>query len=267
MQATRRLLCVLLAFAAPLAARAQAPPDAQPPPTTDVLAQAREHFERGKAQQREGRYDLAIGSYLASYQLYPLPEMLYNVALAYRLKGDREHALDYYERYLAAEPNGRGAGEARRDSEVLRRELAGRPVATPPPPAGRPALLAPKPPEPARPPPPGRPLRIAGIAVGGLAVIGLVAGLKFATDARALESDVEAEARRAETLGWTPAIDARVAQLIDEGNTAERRAATSFLLGGAAGLASGFLFYLGWRADVDVSAGEGGVAVLVRRCF
>src|SRR5262249_50079772 len=81
-------------------------------PASD-LAGARRLEKTGTEAFRAGRYDQAIASYQAAYELAPRPGVLFNIARAYHKKGDAKQALEYYRRYLADEPNGRIAGEAR----------------------------------------------------------------------------------------------------------------------------------------------------------
>jgi tetratricopeptide (TPR) repeat protein len=88
----------------------------------EVLAQARAHFERGSAFHATGDYARAAEEYGAAYALYPSPELLFNLGQVARLSGDRKAALDYYQRYLSVEPNGRASEEARRHIQYLSAE-------------------------------------------------------------------------------------------------------------------------------------------------
>lgn len=93
----------------------------------EVLAQARVHFERGSALHAAGDYARATVEYRAAYALYPSPELLFNLGQVARLSGDRKAALDYYQRYLIAEPEGRASDEARKHMAQLDPEQAERP--------------------------------------------------------------------------------------------------------------------------------------------
>jgi tetratricopeptide (TPR) repeat protein len=63
--------------------------------------------DRGLGHYRRGEYDLAIRDFQASFLLRPLPELLFNIAQAYRLQGNCNKALQSYSEYLRVAPNGR----------------------------------------------------------------------------------------------------------------------------------------------------------------
>ncbi|MFH0899056.1 MAG: tetratricopeptide repeat protein [Pseudomonadota bacterium] len=96
---------VLVVGVGPAAAQETVPPE--------TMRKARAHYKQGKAFHDEGAYDLAIEEYVLAYQLARLPELLFNIAQAYRLKGDTRKAVEYYRRYLEQEPEGRGSDQAR----------------------------------------------------------------------------------------------------------------------------------------------------------
>lgn len=117
------------------------------------LARARALDKAGTEAFRAGRYDQAIASYQAAYALAPRPGGLFNIGRAYHKKGDTKHALEFYKRYLADEPKGPVADEARGYVAALERSLPAAeatPAAPPAPPPESPA----KPPESAPPTPP-----------------------------------------------------------------------------------------------------------------
>jgi tetratricopeptide (TPR) repeat protein len=95
--------------------------------------QAEEHFMRGRAFHEAKDYDRAVGEYLAAYQLVPLPELLFNIGQVYRDQGSPQKALHYYQEYLAAEPNGRGRGEAEQAIGEIQAEIASEPAPPPEP--------------------------------------------------------------------------------------------------------------------------------------
>jgi hypothetical protein len=88
--------------------------------------QAKKAVAAGLEAQSAGRYDEAIGFYRQAYDAVPHPELLFNLAQAYRLKGDPETALGMYQRYLAIEPKGRVAADARRWVAELEKSVAQR---------------------------------------------------------------------------------------------------------------------------------------------
>src|SRR5215468_1047360 len=87
------------------------------------LARARALDKAGTEAFRAGRYDQAIASYQAAYALAPRAGGLFNIGRAYHKKGDAQHALEYYRRYLADEPKGPVAAEARAYVADLERAL------------------------------------------------------------------------------------------------------------------------------------------------
>src|SRR5687768_15339510 len=87
-------------------------------------ARAKQLVDDGLAAVDAGRYDDGIALYDEAYELVPHPEVLFLLARAHRLKGDRATALRYYEQYLAIDANGRSAKEARRWIETLEKEVA-----------------------------------------------------------------------------------------------------------------------------------------------
>ncbi|MGB8296483.1 MAG: tetratricopeptide repeat protein [Polyangia bacterium] len=66
--------------------------------------QARQHYEIGTQQYDLGHWDDAIREFEKAYELRPDPSFLYNLAQAYRRKGDNKRALDLYKNYLVKVP-------------------------------------------------------------------------------------------------------------------------------------------------------------------
>jgi tetratricopeptide (TPR) repeat protein len=254
---TRTLLLV-----AALLVTATAPALADQKRDEKAWREAKEHFKRGKRLHDSGKYDEAIVEYEAAYQLAPIPDLLFNLGQVYRLKGENAKAVDAYERYLQAAPEGPGASDAREFLAELRARNAPdpQPVEQPAvddrPPPIRPAI------EPVREPPiddpapladvdeprPGGGLRIAGIVTGSVGVVGIALGVKFGLDARAASDDISGVRDT-----WTLALDER----IREGERAQRNMWISYALGGAALATGGVLYWLGVSA-----AGDSAVAVI-----
>jgi hypothetical protein len=89
----------------------------------DPRVEAKAHFLRGQEHQRAGRYDEAIAAYQAAYAAAPMPGFLFNLGQVYRLKGDKRHAVEYYRKYLAAEPNSGPSVEAQQHIQSLSADL------------------------------------------------------------------------------------------------------------------------------------------------
>jgi hypothetical protein len=70
---------------------------AAPPTAEDLFAEGQRAYDRHD-------YALAIERWQESYRLSKEPGLLYNVAQAYRLAGDCEHALSTYRLFVTADP-------------------------------------------------------------------------------------------------------------------------------------------------------------------
>src|SRR5580698_2109861 len=90
---------------------------------------ARKHFQAGKRHHDAGEWDAALDDYLHAYQLDPSPAFLFDIGQVYRLKGARDKALDYYQRYLEAAPHAQGSEEARAFAAKLKAELDAQAIA------------------------------------------------------------------------------------------------------------------------------------------
>lgn len=72
--------------------------------TNDLTPTARELSNQGLRQYQQADYDGAIESFLGAFALSSNAGLLFNVAQAYRLQRDCQHAGEYYRRYLDAVP-------------------------------------------------------------------------------------------------------------------------------------------------------------------
>lgn len=225
---------------------ATAPARAEP----SAKGRAKQHFKQGKALQDTGKYDDAVAEYRAAYDLDRRPEMLFNIAQVYRLGDHKQPAIDYYQQYLAAQPDGPGAREARQWIAELTRQIE----------ADRPLPIEPA--QPAQPPivplasPPPRsesepraltatrsspPLRIAGLATAGAGAIALGFGVVFGIKARSAADTISNHQGP-----WTE--DER--HTFEAGQRANRTMIVGYVAGGALVATSGVLYYLGARTHV-----------------
>jgi tetratricopeptide (TPR) repeat protein len=92
------LIVALAVVLVPLAVRADAA-------TTSVPARARTLAERGRAAHSAGDYAAAIAAFTQAYAMAPAPALLFNLAQAYRLRGDCDDAALMYRRYLDTDPS------------------------------------------------------------------------------------------------------------------------------------------------------------------
>jgi hypothetical protein len=67
---------------------------------------AKEHYKKGTAAYNLGKYAEAAQEYELSYRATLDPALLFNVAQAYRLAGDKKKALTAYKSYLRSAPDG-----------------------------------------------------------------------------------------------------------------------------------------------------------------
>src|SRR5512140_2241109 len=94
------------------------------PPSPAAVSAAIKRFENGRRLANKGDYAAAIGEFEQAYQLDPKTVHLYNLAVTHHLKGDRDKAIDYYHRFLAAEPDSKLAPDAERYALQLEAEAA-----------------------------------------------------------------------------------------------------------------------------------------------
>ena len=115
--------------------------------------QAKQHYENGSKQYDLGHWDEAIREYETAYELRPDPSFLYNLAQAYRRKGDAKRALDLYRNYLVKTPKSPLRVEIEERIKSLQKQIdeansakpalpALEPPATPPGPPASPAIGA-----------------------------------------------------------------------------------------------------------------------------
>lgn len=212
----------------------------------DRRRRASEHVQKGDAFKESGDYRAAAREYQTAYALVPHPVLFFNLAQVFRLDGDKARAVDYYERYVAADPNGRAADQARAFADRLRRELdleegaaadRSRPDAT-----ARPKKRTGAP---RSPPHAGRGLRIAGMIAAGAGLVAVGLGVKFGIDAGQASDDINSHSGGA----WTEELLARQA----DGERAERNMLILTAAGAAAIAAGGALYWFGHRAGRDAA--------------
>lgn len=88
-----------------MSAASQAQEAGQPPPTAEQKAQARERYDAGVRKFDVGRFDEAAADFEAAYQLTGAPEILFNMATAYRAAKHYDKALLMYRAYLRRVPD------------------------------------------------------------------------------------------------------------------------------------------------------------------
>lgn len=232
----------------------------------DEKRAARVHYERGRVHHEHHEYDQAVREYLLAYELQPSAGLLFNIAQAYLLAGDRDKALENYQAYLRQEPEGEVSDLARQRIAEIEEAMAAESLEVPPaapeqpagqgpdasqgPAAGRAAPGAEPRADSAPAGSPGSGLRWTGLAVAGVGLVGLGLGVKFGLDASDVQDRIESQP---EGTPWT--FD----DLYAEGQAASRNMWISYGVGGAALIAGGTLYFLGLKSG---SSGERPLAIV-----
>lgn len=233
-------------------------------PAGDKQAAAKQLTADAIAAENAKDYDKAIDLYRQAYALVPHPLLLANIARAHKLAGHNDEALTYYERYLAADPNGPKAETARAAVAELKAagatskpDLDKAPKVTqdvPPPavaqPAPMPALAPDAPHRTDTVASPGRSLRITGLVLGGVGLASLAAGGYFGLKVIGLESDAKDKVARAMAAGEpAPTQEYLQEKYGDDGDAAERNQLIAYGVGGALLVGGAVTYWLGYRKD------------------
>jgi hypothetical protein len=185
---------------------------------------ARRHLDRGRALAAGGHCDQAIDELQRGRVIKPLPELALALGRCYDTLDDRPHAVSWYRSYLKTAPDdadhGAARGEARARLTALGPELAAAHEEEAPPPR-----------DPSNPAWPRR-ARIAGPAVAGSGVLLVGIGGICEAFAHAAAQDLE--------KGYDPARE--------HDRQIDRALAISFFaIGGAAVVAGGITWLVGWK--------------------
>ena len=91
---------------------------------TDAKKQAAELAAKSAKHYKRGEFEQAAGLLRDAYARYPEPNLLYNLARALEGSGDREGAIEAYERFLRAGKRIEDRGGIERRVATLKAELA-----------------------------------------------------------------------------------------------------------------------------------------------
>jgi hypothetical protein len=139
LSAPKWLVLALLVALAPAAARAD-----------QGNEHAKQLFEQGRTLFDVGEFDKAIEAWQQAYKEKTDPLFLYNIAQAYRLKGDNQKAIFFYRGYLRNAPKAANKAEVEGKIAQLQKAAEGKPGApTTPTPAPAPTPISPAPVSPA----------------------------------------------------------------------------------------------------------------------
>jgi tetratricopeptide (TPR) repeat protein len=192
--------------------------------------EARAHYTVAKRQYTLGAFDRAIAGFKRAYELSPAAGLLFNIAQAYRAKGDHRHALHFYEAYLREDPD--APERAFVDARIS--ELRALAAANPGPALDREAAG----------------LRTAGAVTAGVGAVLVVTGLVFAIQAHGAFDGVAG--------GDDPA----------RGKSAQTRAIVLTAGGAVAMLTGGVMFHAGTqKVQVTPTLGDGAAGLQVSGTF
>ena len=204
------------------------------PPSAAAHARAAELFKKSVDTYRSGDFKQTVDLLNEAYALEPQSVLLYNLARAHEGIGNNDAAIETYEKFLAQEPNAkdRGAIEQRlttlrrqRDERLaLEKKSASQPV--------QPTETAPH--EKAAP----YKRSVLPYVVGGVGVVGVVAGTVFGVMANSKRDDAVAAPAQRDALG-----------LEDDAKSRATLSNVSFVVGGVL-LAAGVTW---WVLDLKAS--------------
>src|SRR5688572_27310400 len=183
-----RTLGVVLFFAARATMAQSRPyPECTAEPTESDIAAAKGAFQAGQASFNEADYERAITYWEDAYRRdCTAHALLLNLARAYELDGDKRQAVEALQTFLARKPESPQKDQIERRIEVLNQQIAGEPVAAPPPAQAetkaqeKPAQAEPAPaPAEARDKPPDDTKNhwIGPVVVGGVGLAATVSGI------------------------------------------------------------------------------------------
>jgi len=97
-------------------------------------AEAKQHLEAGTEAYQAKDYEKAISEFEASYALVPDPQVLYNLGQSNRLAHHPEAAVDYYKKFLDAQPAATHRAAVEQRIAELQKEIDAKNAPPPPPP-------------------------------------------------------------------------------------------------------------------------------------
>jgi tetratricopeptide (TPR) repeat protein len=214
---------------------------------------AERFYTEGQAAYDDKRYDDAIASWQKAYDLSHLSALVFNLAQAYRLKGDCTKAVETYQRFIKLDPTSPQRGDAEGRLIEIQPCPVEKPVVVEPPPQQLPPKIV-APVEHG-----GRGKKIAGYVVGILGVALVGGGAYFGSRAQSLASDVNAACSTGH-CEWTSDL----ASKDSDGRSAEKLQWIGYGVGAAAVITGALLVYLGSREHappITVAARPDGAAV------
>ena len=208
----------------------------------------------GNKHYELAEYAAAIADFKEAFRITDRPELLFNIAQAYRLAGDCAQARTFYKTYLRRLPAAENADRVRARIDEL--EACAK---APPPTATTTATTASAPAPAATTPPPAEHRRTwltkAGIAGLGGGALGIGVGLVFAVRGASKQDELREACATSCTSERARSLDA-------EGRAANRNAAIGFVAGGVLAAAGVVVIVLDGRARGPVVTPEAGGATV-----
>ena len=208
--------------------------------------QARILYEIGDRHFNLAEYDQAISAFGKAYELSPRPALLFNIAQAYRLRGDCARALQLYHNYLRLEPQAAPRAKVEGYIADLEKCVAPKPVLPPIAASGKttpePKLAPPLAPK----PPPSRSALAKRRAGVGLMIVGLaLAAPAIYCSVETRRSSDEVTRLFASGGSW----DSSAQNLERNGRNALIAQSLLWSLSAVAALSGSLLYSLGWHRD------------------
>ncbi len=95
--------------------------------STDKLQRARDHFDRGTAFFKQGKYEKALEELMQAYVLDPNPALVYNIARVHEEASDLDNALRFFSNYLTMAPRAKNRRQVRKRIKRLKKAIRRRP--------------------------------------------------------------------------------------------------------------------------------------------
>ncbi|MBA3454069.1 MAG: hypothetical protein H0T42_13325 [Deltaproteobacteria bacterium] len=286
----KQLMLASVLLASSTAAAQPAKPGA-PDLDDQKKAEAKALYDKGITHYNLGEFDPAIAAFRAAYGISAAPGLLFNIAQAFRLKKDYEQASYFYETYLRLKPDAPNRADVEARIAEMKTLLEDQKKLGSSPPTGTmtpdgdggtksttPVTATTTPVTTVTTPlgtdkgsdkgagevRPGATMKTAGLATAAVGGALIITGVIFGRKASSAESDLNAL-----NMGgtWTQANQ----DAYDKGRRNNKIAIGSLIVGGAAVVAGGSLYFLGRKQASDASVAivptKGGTSVAVGWSF